>query len=206
MKFENLKSAAGEIRMPEEMKQRILHNCKKHIPKAMEEHTMHNQKNLSVLRKPAKAFALLAVCLSLSVTALASTGQLQGFFRDITNWQGAITGTAYEQATGEIAVDVTVNGDELLVLAAFLEPDTFPYREAEQLGIAEYKIVDNSGRVFQKGAAPAFPVVDGKASIVIKLKDMEAGSYTLVISAFASEKKADQPLSIHGSWECVFTK
>ena len=31
MEFENLKSAANEIRMPEEMKRRITHNCKNQI-------------------------------------------------------------------------------------------------------------------------------------------------------------------------------
>ena len=42
MEFENLKSAAKEITMPEEMKRRIAHNCKKQIVNTMEEHTMNN--------------------------------------------------------------------------------------------------------------------------------------------------------------------
>ena len=33
-----------------------------------------------------------------------------------------------------------------------------------------------------------------------------SGSYTLLVTAFVSEKKADQPLKISGSWECAFTK
>ena len=62
MEFENLKSAANEIRMPEEMKRRITHNCKNQILSTMEEHTMKIRKNNSFFRKPAAVFAALAVC------------------------------------------------------------------------------------------------------------------------------------------------
>ena len=114
MEFENLKSAAQEITMPEEMKRRIAHNCKQ-IETTMEEHNMNNRKNNSFFKKPVAVFAVLAVCLSLSVTALAAAGTLKGFFRDITNWRGAVVGTSYEQATDEIVVNVTANGEELTV-------------------------------------------------------------------------------------------
>ena len=40
MEFENLKYVAQEITMPEEMKRRIAHNCKKQILNTMEEHNM----------------------------------------------------------------------------------------------------------------------------------------------------------------------
>ena len=147
MEFENLKNAAKEITMPEEIKRRIEHNCKKQIVNTMEEHTMNHRKNVSFFKKPAAVFAALVICLSLSVTALAATGVLQGFFSDITNHSGAIVGTSYEQATDEIAVDVTVNGNELTVLTTFVNPDKFPYREAELLGIADYQIIDADGKV-----------------------------------------------------------
>ena len=149
MEFGNLKSAAQEITMPEERKRRIAHNCKQ-IETTMEEHNMNNRKNTSFFRKPAAVFAALAVCLSLSVTALAATGVLQGFFRDITNHSGAIVGTSYE-ATDEIDMDVTVDGDELTVLATFVDPNKFPYRESQLLGIADYRIMDAEGNVVQEG-------------------------------------------------------
>lgn len=199
MELENLKSAAEKITMSEDRKRRILHN----IETIGEEYTMYNRKNM---KKPGAVFAALAICLSLSVTALASTDALQGFFRDITSFSGAIVGTSYEQATDEIRMTATVKGDELTVRAAFLEPDAFPYRETEQLGIGEYRILDADGKVLQKGAADPVPVVNGQAAIVIGLKDLETGSYTLSVSAFVSGKKADQPLPIHGSWECAFTR
>ena len=206
MEFENLKSAAQEITMPEEMKRRIAHNCKQ-IETTMEEHNMNNRKNTSFFRKPAAVFAALAVCLSLSVTALAATGVLQGFFRDITNHSGAIVGTSYEQATDEIDMDVTVDGDELTVLATFVDPNKFPYRESQLLGIADYRIMDAEGNVVQEGATDKFiPVANGQASIVLELNELATGSYKLIVTAFVSEKKADQPLNISGTWECEFSK
>lgn len=206
MEFENLKSAAQEITMPEEMKRRIAHNCKQ-IETTMEEHNMNNRKNTSFFRKPAAVFAALAVCLSLSVTALAATGVLQGFFRDITNHSGAIVGTSYEQATDEIDMDVTVDGDELTVLATFVDPNKFPYRESQLLGIADYRIMDAEGNVVQEGATDKFtPVANGQASIVLELNELATGSYKLIVTAFVSEKKADQPLNISGTWECEFSQ
>ena len=207
MEYENLKNAAKEITMPEEMKRRIAHNCKKQLVNTMEEHTMNHRKNVSFFKKPAAVFAALVICLSLSVTALAATGVLQGFFRDITNHSGAIVGTSYEQATDEIAVDVTVNGNELTVLTTFVNPDKFPYREAELLGIVDYQIVDADGKVVQDGNTDkSTPVVNGQAPIVIELDDLEAGAYKLIVNTLVSEKKADQPLNISGRWECEFTK
>ena len=207
MDFVNLKYAAKEITMPEEMKRRIAYNCKKQIISTMEEHTMNHRKNNSFFRKPAAVFAVLAVCLSLSVTALAATGVLQGFFRDITNHSGAIVGTSYEQATDEIAVDVTVNGNELTVQATFVDPNKLPYRESQLLGIAEYRIMDAEGNVVQEGASDeSTPVVNDQVSIILELSDIEAGSYKLVVNSFVSEKKADQPLNISGTWECEFSQ
>lgn len=206
MEFENLKSAAKEITMPEEMKRRIAHNCKKQIVNTMEEHTMNNRKNNSFFRKPAAVFAALAVCLSLSLTALAATGVLQGFFRDITNYSGAIVGTCYEQATDEIKMDVTVNGDELTVMVSFANPQMAPYVYAEQLGIAQYRIVDVNGKEVKEGSAGSAEVVNGQASVNIELDGISNGSYKLIVTAFVSEKKADQPLNINGNWECEFTK
>ena len=167
---------------------------------------MKIRKNNSFFRKPAAVFAALAVCLSLSVTALAATGVLQGFFRDITNYSGAIVGTSYEQATDEINMDVTVNGNELTVLATFSNPQIAPYVYAEQLGIAQYRIVDGNGKEVKEGSTDSAEVVNGQAAVNIELDDISSGNYKLIVTAFVSEKKADQPLNINGNWECEFTK
>ena len=192
--------------MPEEVKRRIVGNCKTQILNSRKEIVMKTNKNNILIRKPVVVFVAVALCLSLSVTALATTGVLQGYFRDITNWQGAIVGTSYEQATDEIGMEVTVNGNELTTLVTFLFPQEFPYREVEKLGIAAYRIVDGNGKTVKEGAAEATEVVNGQAAVRIKLDDIDSGSYKLIITAFVGEKKAEQPLDINGSWECTLTK
>jgi hypothetical protein len=206
MDYEKLKSAAETITMPEEVKRRIVRNCKTQISNSRKEIVMKTNKNNTFMRKPAAVFVAVALCLSLSVTALAATGVLQGFFQDITDYRGAVVGTSYEQATDEISMDVTVNGDELTVMATFANPQMAPYSEAEKLGIAAYQVVDANGKVVAEGAAESTEIVNGQAAVNIKLDGIDRGSYKLIVTAFVTEKKADQPLNISGAWECAFTK
>lgn len=157
-------------------------------------------------RKPAAVLAVLAICLILSVSAVAASGAVKGYFRDITNWQGAVVGTSYEQATEEIGMRVTVNGNELTVLSTFSIPQEFPYREIEKLGIAAYQILDTNGKPVKEGTAEATKIVNGQAAVCIQLGDIDSGDYRLVVTAFVAEKKAEQPLKLNGYWECNFTK
>lgn len=206
MDYRKLKAATESITMSEEMKARIAKNCKVQMQSTMEEHTMKTNKNRFFVRKPAVVFAALAICLSLSVTALAATGVLQGFFRDITNNRGAVVGTSYEQATDEITMEVSVCGNDLSVVATFENPQMMPYSEAEKLGIAAYQIADANGKVVKEGAVESVEIVNGQATVSIQLDDIGSGSYKLVVTAFVAEKKADQPLNINGTWECTFGK
>ena len=148
---------------------------------------------------------MVVICLSLSAAALAAAEEGRGFFRDIADWRGAIVGTSYEQAADEVRMNASVNDGQLTVLAAFSEPGKAPYREAETLGIAEYQIVDADGRPVQEGSTVSAEIVNGQAAIDIQLDGMGSGKYRLVVTALYTEKKADQPLTIHGSWECTFT-
>ena len=206
MDYEKLKSAAETITMPEEVKRRIVRNCKTQISNSRKEITMKTNKNNSFIRKPAAVFVAVALCLSLSVTAVAASGVLKGCFRDIMNWQGAIVDTSYEQATDEIRMEVTANEKELTALVTFVDPQMIPYKHAEKLGIAAYRIVDANGKVVAEGAAESTEIVNGQAAVNIKLDGIDSGSYKLIVTAFVSEKKADQPLNISGAWECAFTK
>jgi len=206
MEYMKLKSAAETITMPTEMKQHIAENCKTQIPNARKDTPMKTNKNRTFFGKSAVSFAALAVCLTLTVTALAGSDSVKGFFRDITNWQGAIVGTSYEQATNEIAMTATVSGDALTVLVAFADPQAIPYKYAETLGIAAYSILDANGKVVIEGSAAPVEIVSGQAVIHIPLIDLVRGTYKLAVSAFISGKKADQPLNLNGSWESVFTK
>lgn len=198
MKYEKLKTAAETITMPDAMKQRIIRNCKAETEKNMRSNT--------IVRKPAAVLAAFVVCLALSVTAVAAPDTVKGFFKDIRRWDGAVTGTTYEQATDEIDLCVTVEGNSLAAIVTFADPQMMPYVYAERLGIAEYSIVNANGKVIKKGAVKSAEIFHGRATVSIPLGDLDGGDYKLIVSAFVAEKKADQPLMIHGSWECAFTK
>ena len=129
----------------------------------------------------------------------------EGYFRDIKNWCGAVVGTSYEQATNEVNMTVTATANELSVRASFVDPSVAPYSEAEKLGIAEYQIIDTSGKTVKEGAAETAEIVNGQADINIILDDIGSGNYELIITALVAEKKAEQPLNINGNWECEFT-
>ena len=206
MDYNKLKSVAETITMPEEMKHRIINNCRTQLIHSGKETIMKTNQKTTIFRKPAAALAALAILLSLAVTAVAAPGILKGQFRDIKDWRGAVVGTAYDQATDEIAVHVAVNGNTLTVHAVFADPQMAPYVYAEQLGIAQYRIESEKGKTVQKGSAESVETVNGTAAITIPLDDLESGSYNLIVTAFAAEEKADQPLNIYGNWECTFTK
>ena len=206
MDYELLKTAAQKITMPEEMKYRIVRNCKQTCSASGKDTIMKSNKHTTFFRKPAAIFAALAILLSLSVTAVAAPDAVKGFFRDVTNWQGAVVGTSYEQATDEIAVSVTANANTLTVHAAIADPQMIPYVYAEKMGIAQYRIESENGKTLQNGSAESVEINNGTAAITIPLEDLESGSYHLIVSAFVAEAKAEQPLPLNGRWECAFTK
>lgn len=206
MDYRELKYAAERITMSEERKARIVKNCEIQIQNTREEQERKPNQNRFFARKLAAVLTALVICLSLSVSALAATGVLQGFFRNITNLRGTVVGTSYEQASDEIRMAVSVNGNQLTAVATFAAPQRIPYSEAEKLGIAAYQIVDANGKVVKVGSAEAAEIVDGQAAVSIQLDDIGCGHYKLVVTAFVAEKKADQPLNINGTWECSFRK
>ena len=206
MEFEKIKSASEKLTMPDDMKHRIVTHCRTQILNTRKDNTMKTYKRTAFVQKPAVVITLLAICLTLSVSAVAASGLLKGYFQDIINWQGAVVGTAYEQATDEIEISIAVRDNELTVYATFINPQMAPYREAETLGIAAFQIVDADGRTVKEGTAESTEIDNGCAAIPVDLSDIDSGSYNLVVTAFVSEKKADQPLNINGSWECTFIK
>lgn len=207
MELKNLKSAARDITMPEEMKHRIINSCRTQLIHSGKETVMKTNQKRTIFRKPAAALAALAILLSLAVTAVAAPGILKGRFRDIKDWRGAVVGTSYEQATDEIAVSVTVNGNALTVHAVIADPNMAPYVYAERMGIAQYRIESEKGKTVQKGTAESVETMNGTAAVTIPLDGLESGSYNLILTAFfITENKADQPLNINGNWECTFTK
>ena len=201
MKYSNIKNVAEKIVMPEDMKRRIITNCKLEISQTRKESFMKKNK---MFKRPAAVFAAMAICLSLSVSAMAAAGMLKGFFQDIKRPDGAVVGTTYEQATDEIAIGLNVNDDVLVVETSFTGEAPFI---AEELGLGDYQIVDGNGKVVKEGASTGYAeIIDGHATMKIYMNDVADGSYKLIINSFIATAKADQPLIVNGNWVCNFTK
>lgn len=193
------------IEMPDEMQARILDNCYKKINKETEYKIMTKQTN-RFFKKPLATAAAVALCLCIGgVTAIAATGK--GFFKDVTRWDGAITGTAYEQATEEISIAVTEVTDTLTVVATIVNPTIVPYMTFNEMRIGSYKIVDSFGNVVVEGVLNEMvPYENGQITVSIPIESLESGTYKLIVDSFVGGSKADQPLNMSGNWECEFTK
>lgn len=214
MKIEKLLHEMNQIEMPEDMKKRIIHNCMSQVEMKNKNH-LYVEKEKNVMRKrnrmfkkPMVAAASMAICFCLvGVTALASGGKLEGFFKDIVRWDGAVVGTSYEQATEEISISVTSEAEGLRVTVEMLEPDTAPYAFLEHFAINAYEIMDENGKAVIKGeSTEAVEIVNGKVELVLPTAELSGGNYKLVIHEFVGSKKAEQPLVLSGTWECEFIR
>lgn len=195
--LENLQN----MQMPQEMRQRILENCKNNIKDEQEKKSMNKVNNL--FRKPLAAAAAFVLCLGVTgVSALA----LGGYFSDVTNWSGAVVGTVYEQATEEIQLEVLPMDNELQLIVTVKNNTIAPYCELEKLGIESYQIVDNHGKIVMEGKVEAVPMERGIAVLEIPMENCPDGNYKLSVTALVGSKKADQPLSLYGVWEVEFVK
>lgn len=186
-----------EIEMPKDMQQRMIENC----------YIETEKKNMSkMFKRPMVTVASLALCICVTgVTALAATGKLEGYFKDIKRWDGAVVGTSYEQATEEVEVSIINVTDQLIVKITMLDPNVAPYSETDMLGIEEYKITDANDNTIVENEELKTAIVESDSVIVtVPVKNLSEGEYTLVVSKLVSEKKADQPLSLSGTWECDF--
>ena len=196
-----------EIEMPDDMRKRIIANCSDALDKKRNtgETRMTKVNNRWKKSLPMAATLVLCVCIT-GVTAMAAAGKLEGFFKDIKRWDGAVVGTSYEQATEEITVSIEMATDEELdILVIIEEPAKPPYSESELFGIESYRIEDMEGNVIISGNSLAERTdFNSLMSFKIPLNEISNGKYKLVIEQFISEKKADQPLKISGNWECEF--
>ena len=204
METKILSEQLNKIEMPKEMQERIIRNCYM----KMEEQNMNKNTTKHFFKKPMVAVASFALCLCLTgVTALAATGKLEGFFKDVTDWTGAVTGTTYEQATDEVALNVIKADESLSVEVTFLNPQIAPYIYFDTFGIESYQIVDAGGNAVVKGdTSEMVEIVAGKMNVTLPLDSLSNGSYKLVVNKLVGSSKADQPLVLNGAWECEFEK
>jgi len=155
-------------------------------------------------------------CHSLTLTPIANS--IKGFFKDITRFDGAITGTEYTNATNDIKIETfeieTENGKILLPVEVIFENKTeapFPY--IREIAVAEYRILDSDNKEIAKMKTAATEsvkgnVTDGKALVNIPLDDNMRNNetYFIQIDKMYGLSKADAPLHITGTWKCEFTR
>jgi len=184
--------------------------------KNMEERTMSKPK-FTIKRTMAIA-AVLALCLVIvCMTPLASS--IRGFFSDIVRFDGAITGTKYENATNDIKVDVLEltpeNSNVIIPLElTFEHPTEAPFPYIQEITVSEYKIFDSNNKEVIKTKLPAEDgdkgtVSDGKVFVNLSIEDAKLKSgeeYTIVIEKMYGLAKADAPLHITGTWKCKFVR
>ena len=184
--------------------------------KNMEERTMSKPK--TTIKRTMAIVAVLALCLVIvCVTPLASS--IRGFFSDIVRFDGAITGTKYENATNDIKVDVldltSENGNIIIPLDLTFENLTeapFPY--IQEIAIAEYKIFDSNNKEVIKTKLSSEDgdkgtISDGKVLVNLSIDDTKLKSgeeYTIVIEKMYGLAKADAPLHITGTWKYNFIR
>ena len=188
-----------EIEMPKDMQQRIIEKC----------YIETEKKSMNkMFKKPMVAVASFALCVCLmGVTALAATGKLEGYFRDIKRWDGAVIGTAYEQATDEVEVNIIEVSDKLVVEITMVKPNEAPYSFFEMFGIKKYKIVDANGNVIVENEnLEMSAIANNKVLVNVPLDEVGNGEYTLMVSELVGSAKADQPLVLTGTWECGFRR
>ena len=184
--------------------------------KNMEVHTMSKPK-ITMKRNLAIA-AVLALCI-ITVTMTPLANSIKGFFSDIVRFDGAITGTKYENATNDIKVDVleltSENGNVIIPLdLTFENPTEAPFPDIQEVAVSEYKIFDSNNKEIIKTKLSAEDgdkgtVSDGKVLVNLSLNDSKLKSgeeYTIVIDKMYGLSKADAPLHITGTWKCSFIR
>ena len=186
--------------------------------KNMEVNTMSKPKGRITMKRTFAIAAVLALCI-ITVTMTPLANSIKGFFSDIVRFDGAVTGTKYENATNDIKVDVLEltfeNGNVIIPLdLTFENPTEAPFPYIQEVAVSEYKILDKNNKEVIKTKVSAEDgnkgtVSKDKVVVSLSLNDAKLKSgeeYTIVIDKMYGLSKADAPLHITGTWECSFTR
>ena len=187
-------------------------NLKNELNK-LEEKDMKKFKNITWLKRVSTIAATLTIC----AITVVSAGALNGYFKDVKNFSGAIVGIEYLNATNEIKFDVLEANDEHITLNVnFTNPNEAPFASkfTQELAVTEYKILDkNDNEILTVNSDIEDAIttaIDGE-EILIKLPIADTSlnindTYTLKISTIYGLSKADQPLKITGDWKYEFKR
>ncbi len=199
MIYEDLKKFVEEIKMTDEMKNRIIKNC--YLQTSEKEKYFMKNTNKG-LKKMLPLVAVMVICVISAGAVVAN--HFRGF-KDVIK-DNMVIDTVFEEAADMIEIDVEVE-DKLVVYASIVDYTNPPYTEIDEMESMYYYIADNLGNIISKGEAKSTSKFQkGIVTFEIPSDDIGEGEYTLVAKCFVGTKKADQPLSINGEWECVFVK
>ena len=186
--------------------------------KNMEVHNMNKPKGRITTKRTLAIASVLMLCI-VTVTMTPLANSIKGFFSDIVRFDGAITGTMYENATSEIKVDVleltSEKGNVIISLdLTFENPTEAPFPYIQEVAVSEYKILDKNNKEVIKTKVSAEDgnkgtVSKDKVVVNLSLNDAKLKSgeeYTIVIDKMYGLSKADAPLHITGTWKCHFTR
>lgn len=186
--------------------------------KNMEVNTMCKPKGRITMKRTFAIAAVLALCI-ITVTMSPLANSIKGFFSDIVRFDGAVTGTKYENATNDIKVDVleltSEYGNVIIPLdLTFENPTEAPFPYIQEVAVSEYKILDSNNKEVIKTKVSAEDgdkgtVSDGKVLVNLSLNDAKLKSgeqYTIVIEKMYGLSKADAPLHITGTWKYNFIR
>ena len=184
--------------------------------KNMEERTMSKTKGRITMKRTFAIAAVLALCI-ITVTMTPLAKSIKGFFSDIIRFDGAITGTQYENATNDIKVDVleltSENGNIIIPLdLTFENPTEAPFAYIQEIAVNDYMILDSTtGEILKLESYPEYSakgtIKNGRAVVNLSINNIKLKSgekYTMVIEKMYGLSKADAPLHITGTWECEF--
>ena len=167
---------------------------------------VQNMKKFNIKTTIAVAAAVLLI-IAVRVTPFADS--LGGYFKDIKRWDGAITGTKYENATNDIKIEVMelTSANVIPLELTFENPTQAPFPYIQEIEISDYKILDSNNKEITKEKSKG-TVSDGKVLVNLLLKEnLKSGEqYTILIEKMYGLSKADAPLHITGYWECKFVK
>lgn len=195
-----------------EIPENLHKHCVAGVMRAKSE-TEERNMNKNQIKKTVAAAAIALVCV-FAVVSTTFADSIKGMFKDITRFDGAVTGSQYINATDEVSIaveEVTVLENKVLVPVeiTFLNPGTVPFREFEWVEVDVFEILNEDGEVVvnEKDANVVSSITDGIVNLSL---EVEAGklvvgeNYTLIIESFDGCKKADAPLAVKGKWECIF--
>ena len=126
------------------------------------------------------------------------TAHNTGYFKDVKNGFGTVTGVTYENATDEISIKAVRKSEQIELTVQILEPyiNKMPYEDSEQLQIGKCTFI-LKGKSTDFSTDEISEVENGKAVFLLDIADADS----ICITELISHKKADQDLSIYGNWE-----